>query len=204
MVLNCGIYGPWLVCGNFNNPLNPEDRVGSTVSWSKIKGFRHCLDMCGLLDIKSSGCYFTWNNKQDGELRVMCKLDRMLGNYAWMDKFCDYVAQFCPEGLFDHSPVILVSSHDIGVKKKSFRYFNMWSFAEDFLDIIKVNWSIPISSVPMFQIVYKLRRLKGLLKTLNKEKFGDIGNADHVAYQNLLECQKKLQEHLDDLINATN
>ncbi|KAL2894993.1 Ethanolamine ammonia-lyase light chain [Bienertia sinuspersici] len=77
----------WLVCGDSNNPLSPDDRLGSPVSWSEIQGFQSCLDFCGLSDIPSLGCYFTWNNKQVGVYRVCCKLDRMLGNDEWMASF---------------------------------------------------------------------------------------------------------------------
>lgn len=174
MALSSSIKNPWLVCGDFNNPLSPGDRIGSNVSWSEIEGFRHCVDVCGLFDLKSSGCFFTWNNKQYGDQRVLCKLDRMLANDDWIAQFPDSVAHFLPEGLFDHSPMVLTTTLNSGIRRKPFRYFNMWSLAEYFVEKVKESWSSSIVGVPMYQVISKLKRLKNVLRSINKEKFDGI------------------------------
>lgn len=139
-MISSGVKGPWLVCGDFNNPLSPKERIGSPVLWSEIEGFKHCVDSCGLFDIKSIGFYFTWNNKQDGASRVMCKLDRMMGNDAWMDLYGDSIANFLSKGLFDHSPAVLATSKLSGVKRKPFRYFNICSLVENFIELVKTSY----------------------------------------------------------------
>lgn len=116
--IGSSMLNPWLVCGDFNNPLSTEDRVGSNVSWAEIEGFRNCVELCGLFDLKSAGSFFTWSNKQGGDKRVLCKLDRMLGNDDWFSMFPDSVAHFHNEVLLDHTPAVLVSSN-ISISKKS-------------------------------------------------------------------------------------
>lgn len=37
-----------------------------------------------MVDIKGSCQICTWSNKQEGENGVYCKLDRVVGNEAWM------------------------------------------------------------------------------------------------------------------------
>ena len=61
---------PWLVCGDFNCLLHTDERIGSLVREGEIQEFRACVDDCHITDIKSSGNFFTWNNKQQGEARV--------------------------------------------------------------------------------------------------------------------------------------
>lgn len=63
------------------------------------------------MDTKIVGCFFTWNNKQGEDHRVICKLDKMLANDDWFMKFPDSIAHFHPEGVFDHSPFVGYSWH---------------------------------------------------------------------------------------------
>lgn len=69
------IQGPWAVMGDFNNVLNVEERVGSKVTVAEIRDFKYCVEICQLQDLKSSGSYYTWTNKQQGEERVVSKID---------------------------------------------------------------------------------------------------------------------------------
>lgn len=69
--------------------------------------FRRCVTHCGLDDIKANGCFYTWNNKQQGSDRVFSKLDRVMGNEKWRDKFNTAQAMFMNEGIFDHTPALV-------------------------------------------------------------------------------------------------
>lgn len=69
-IISGTIIGAWLLNGDFNNPLNYEERIGSVIRWTDIKYFRNCIEACALMDMKSSGATFTWNNKQEGEARI--------------------------------------------------------------------------------------------------------------------------------------
>lgn len=60
--------------------LNGEERIGTVLRDYEIVPFRRCVSKCGLDDIKSTGCFYAWNNKQGGEHRVYCKIDRALCN----------------------------------------------------------------------------------------------------------------------------
>ncbi|XP_074315553.1 uncharacterized protein LOC141651754 [Silene latifolia] len=59
-------------------------------------------------------------------------------------------------------------------RANSFKYFNMWSDAPNFLDTVKSYWNQQIDGTKMFGVVKKLKALKGGLKTLNKECFSDV------------------------------
>lgn len=63
-----GINGPWILMGDFNCVLHTGKRVGSPVRLSEIQESQTCVNKCGLEDFKSSGNFYTWNNKQQGDI----------------------------------------------------------------------------------------------------------------------------------------
>lgn len=54
------------------------------------------------MDMHSTGCVFTWSNKQEGEAQVFTKIDRVMINQAWVDAMPHSTAIFLPEGIMDH------------------------------------------------------------------------------------------------------
>lgn len=107
----------WLVVGDFNDILAMEERIGRRKHRRLSTSFLKCVNSCGLEDMKSSGCYYTWNNKQQGEARVCSKIDRTLVNKAWCDTFVNVGTVFLPEGNFDHSPILVTFYPDMGYKE---------------------------------------------------------------------------------------
>lgn len=56
---------PWVVVGDFNEPLLNKDKFGGrVVSVNRSLLFKECLDICGMIDIGFSGPRFTWTNKK--------------------------------------------------------------------------------------------------------------------------------------------
>lgn len=53
---------------------------------------------CGWQDIKSSGNFYTWNNKQHTCVRVVSKLDRIMATQAWQYNFPSAEVAFHLEG----------------------------------------------------------------------------------------------------------
>ncbi|XP_074305769.1 uncharacterized protein LOC141640990 [Silene latifolia] len=80
----------------------------------------------------------------------------------------------------------------------SFKYFNMWSDAPNFIDTVKSYWSQQIDGTKMFRVVKKLKALKGGLKNLNKECFSDIELNASKASHTLEEIQLQLQDNYDN------
>lgn len=135
--LEMRVKGAWFVGGDFNNPLNFEDRLGSTIRWRDIEKFRNCVESCELLDMKHNGARFTWNNKQESQNRVFSKIDRTLVNMDWTSVFPGAETSFLPEGLYDHCPALVKFLTQSKVTFKPFRYFNMWSSFHGFIERVK-------------------------------------------------------------------
>ncbi|XP_048502930.2 uncharacterized protein LOC125498714 [Beta vulgaris subsp. vulgaris] len=157
---------PWIIQGDFNALMCIEDRIGQSVRTREIVDMRTCMEDCHVRELKASGQFYTWNNKQEGLDRVFCKLDRVLGNDAWLDDWPLTEVTILAEGEFDHCPLLLKSYTD-HTKKKPFRFFNMWCKAESFHSTVRRICERRIDGTNMFQIVSKLKMLKQDLKQLN-------------------------------------
>ncbi|XP_062114807.1 uncharacterized protein LOC133827202 [Humulus lupulus] len=187
-----GLRDAWLILGDFNDILSPEERVGKRTKSCKSSAFRDCVEGCKLEDVKFSGCFFTWNNKQGKEDRIYSKIDRVMANQRWINRFPNAEAVFLTEGSFDHSPAMLSVYPEVQLGKKPFRFFRMWQNLDGFQQCLN-SWKIPILGTPMYQLVSKLKRLKCELKELNKNGVGDIQAADRQANEAMMHWQQMLQ-----------
>lgn len=71
------IKGAWAIMGDFNCMLNTNERIRTPVKLAELRDFRNCVVECEFQDLKSSGSFFTWNNKQRGDDRVWSKIDSL-------------------------------------------------------------------------------------------------------------------------------
>ncbi|XP_062103449.1 uncharacterized protein LOC133814518 [Humulus lupulus] len=175
--LALSIADPWMLIGDFNEILSHHERIGKKVTAKLSISFQECLSLCYLEDLKFSGCFYTWNNKQKAEEKIYSKIDRVVVNSQWIDYFPKSEAVFLPEGLFDHSPILVHFYLEFAMEKKPFRYFRMWKEAPSYAVKIHTSWNIPVVGTEMFQVVSKLKRLKQVLLGINREGFSDIQQA---------------------------
>lgn len=66
--------------GNFSALSSIVDRIGAPVKHAEITPMLECINYCDIMDVKATGRYFTWNNKQDGDHRMFSRIDRVLAN----------------------------------------------------------------------------------------------------------------------------
>lgn len=194
------IRGPWFVGGDFNCPLNFEDRIGSKVRLTEIRPFRECVEECELYDMKNNGTMFTWNNKQEGKVRVFSKIDHALVNMEWISAFPSVETFFLPKGDFDHCPTLVKFLTNTTMGNKPFKYFNMWSSAPDFAEKIDKSWKEPLWGTPMFCVMNKLKRLKPVLKELNKGRMNQIEKSVVETETKLAMLQGEIQGNPHNLV----
>ncbi|KAL9227740.1 hypothetical protein vseg_003392 [Gypsophila vaccaria] len=124
--------GSWIWCGDFNAVCSPKDKISAHVQLGEIKPFLDCLRGCGMKEMKSTGAYYTWTNKQEAEARVFSNIDWVVQNDDVMLYFRKAYAHFLPEGVFDHCPCLITLWDAGGHSPRAFKYFNMWSMATKF------------------------------------------------------------------------
>ncbi|XP_074301572.1 uncharacterized protein LOC141632972 [Silene latifolia] len=196
--------GPWIVLGDFNNVLYANERLGKAVSDEEMLPFQSTVARCDLQDMKTSGAFFTWNNKQPSETRIFSMIDRVLVNSDWLALWSDWMAHYQPEGTFDHCPCIVSWGESCKGRKRYFKFFNMWSKVEEFGELVKENWQMQINGTPMYIMARKLKMLKPCLRSLNRGLFSDIERNADVAFNLLIDCQLQLQKHPTNVVLMDN
>ncbi|XP_010484758.1 PREDICTED: uncharacterized protein LOC104763036 [Camelina sativa] len=159
---------PWVVMGDFNQTLNPaEHSSGGTRIKKGMEEFHDCLSYANLQDLTIRGNQFTWWNNQ--ELNPIAKnLDRVLINDEWMIK----QEAAWSSTLYDF-PFPL---HDDEFLP---RLLNYWHTADSY-------------GTAQFNLVTRLKELKGIIRDLNKEKFLGLENHTRDAQESLHQCQDLL------------
>lgn len=70
-----------------------------------MEEFQECLLDCGLDDLETRGVFLSWTNGRP-EDPILRKLDRVMSNDIWRQRFPDVVAVFEAPGDSDHSRVL--------------------------------------------------------------------------------------------------
>ncbi|XP_074301052.1 uncharacterized protein LOC141632401 [Silene latifolia] len=95
--------------------------------------------------------------------------------------------------IFYHTPCVLQAFDDKDKKRRSFKYYNMWSQAENFKLCVQSNWKGKWFGTKMYILTRQLKNLKCRLRKLNKESFADIENNFHRAKMHLEYIQDRLR-----------
>ncbi|XP_020258480.1 uncharacterized protein LOC109834874 [Asparagus officinalis] len=122
---------PWLLCGDFNAMNTKDEKLGgTTLTEADTLDFNQFIDNCQLTHLKTIGCFFTWNNKQDAATRVLSRLDRALVNDQWINTYNSSQAEFLLLSFSDHSPALVTIFKDqlkllkIALKDLNRRHFS--------------------------------------------------------------------------------
>lgn len=86
--------GPWMMCGDFNEILNPNEKWGGR--WRSARSLRNFKDMincCNMKDMKFTGNQFSWVGRRQKETIESC-LDIVFINSDWQALYSVYEADF--------------------------------------------------------------------------------------------------------------
>ncbi|KAL8463817.1 hypothetical protein ACS0TY_033675 [Phlomoides rotata] len=130
--------------------------------------FNNFIEGYDLVEIPLVGRKFTWY-RPDG----MCKskLDRLLENSNWLNKWPDVILKGGRRSLSDHVPIYIEGcKKDLG--PKLFKFFNQWIQHPSYKDLIERVWSTSnIKGWGGYVMKEKLKELKTELKTWSREIF---------------------------------
>lgn len=132
---------PWVVIGDLNEVLgNDEKEGGNLISWSRTRFLREFMDSNSLFDLGFRGCKFTWQNQHvDGTL-IKSRLDRGLGNEAWLRQWPNSSVIHCPRMGSDYALIILSLTPTPPRHKKRFKFEARWSEDPKCASVIENAW----------------------------------------------------------------
>nr|GEV65898.1 hypothetical protein [Tanacetum cinerariifolium] len=104
-----------------------------------------------------------------------------------------YIGEFLPFVISDHSPVVVTIPKGLKMKKRSFIFVNYIADKEEFVDCVGQVWETEIIGCHMYKVVQKLKRLKKPLNRLNW-KNGNLSEKVTNLKEKLTNAQAKMKK----------
>ncbi|GKD52859.1 metallophosphoesterase 1-like protein isoform X1, partial [Tanacetum coccineum] len=139
---------PWFLMGDFNVTLDVEEHsAGGSKINEDMHDFKDCINDIKVEDINSCGMFYTWiKSPSMPAISILKKLDRVMINTEFLDKYGDAYARFLPFLISDHSHVMLHIPNSLDKNKKSFRFSNFVANKPDFLEVVKKEWKLEVEA----------------------------------------------------------
>ena len=162
----------WCVGGDFNVVRWLNEKSSGTRPTRSMLRFNNLIEEMDLVDIPFRNGRFSWS--RSGVRPTASKIDRFLLSKPWMEFFREVSVERLPRTTSDHFPIILkMGAHSWG--PIPFRFENAWLDHHLFFKNIENWWgSLEADGWPIFSSMEKLKGLKAILKSWNKETFGNI------------------------------
>ncbi|GJS99190.1 RNA-directed DNA polymerase, eukaryota, reverse transcriptase zinc-binding domain protein [Tanacetum coccineum] len=129
--------------------------------------FQECNADIEVGDILSVGFHFTWTKSlRNPNCRTLKKLDRIMINEAFLEKFPQAHSLFLPYVISDHSLVVLHFPNVMPKCRKAFRFSNSITEKKEFLPNVKEEWEKDIEGYMMYRVAKKMNLLKPKLNQL--------------------------------------
>ncbi|CAE6215989.1 unnamed protein product [Arabidopsis arenosa] len=161
-LIKAGLYQnkPRVVLGDFNEIKSNSEKLGGAQrpEW-QFANFRRMLRVAGLHDLKTYGGIYTWiGNRSSGTIKS--RLDRVVANADWKDKFPRAFAQLLEWIGSDHRPLLLHTENSKWRGKKLFRYDNRWRLFPEAHSALQDTWNQKCSMLPPTQFNEALKRCR--------------------------------------------
>lgn len=168
---------PWMVCGDFNEILDPRETSNSSIitSTRAMREFGSCLSDIGVFDLSSQGPKYTWSNHRPSD-PIGKKIDRCLVNDLWQLSYPKGFCSFEPPEFSDHTPChIRLTSTRPSFGTRPFMFPSYLIKLPSFVPTIKECWlQIGGPAGNLTALCFKLKQLKAPIKSLCKENFSQI------------------------------
>ncbi|XP_058775885.1 uncharacterized protein LOC131650179 [Vicia villosa] len=160
-----GIDGPWMCMGDFNNVVCAMDRIGGrSVQENEYIELTDMMKDADLHEKESQGDHFTWSKKHSLGT-IYTRIDRVIGNMDWHQKFVNYILYIMELGVSDHSLLFLKKNlQQRNMRNYPFKFPNAVVTTEGFLQAIEENWNTPMEGNVMYVAWKKIRRLQPIIK----------------------------------------
>jgi len=122
--------GPWIMIGDFNEVRNYREVSGGDFNLSRTNLLSQMMDACGVMDLDTIGCLFTWRrNSQYGD-HISKKLDRCLADVNWRLAFPHFLAELLPTHDSDHNLILMSCMKAVRVGGLRFFTFKQLGFIQ--------------------------------------------------------------------------
>ncbi|KAL0439659.1 UNVERIFIED_CONTAM: hypothetical protein Slati_2448900 [Sesamum latifolium] len=161
---------PWLVGGDFNVVFYDSEVCGlAGDTHLAMEEFWDCIMTTGLVTLLMQGELFTWHNCSTDSRSLWKRLDRILSNDRWLERWPNsYYLSLTPWTL-DHPPLVIRGDHT-PLPAGMFWFDNYLAQATGFLDTVQNIWRHNIVATTMFSVTRKLKALKPVFRQQRRSK----------------------------------
>ncbi|KAK4382597.1 hypothetical protein Sango_2856800 [Sesamum angolense] len=164
---------PWLVGGDFNAVLDMSEVSGASRDIRvAMNEFNDCILQTGLLSLPMQGERFTWHNCSLDGRSLWKRLDRLLVNDVWMERWPNLYYTCLTPRTSDHSPMVLKGDYR-NMQVSLFHFDNYLALSPGFLASVQSIWRHPVVGTPMYSVTQKLKALKPVFRQQRRSK-GDL------------------------------
>ncbi|KAG7534372.1 Endonuclease/exonuclease/phosphatase superfamily [Arabidopsis thaliana x Arabidopsis arenosa] len=189
------ITDPLLVGGDFNTIVRIDERMGGSGGLSPDSlAFGEWINDLSLIDMGFKGHKFTWRRGREVNTFVAKRLDRVLCSADMRLKYQEATVTHLPLFSSDHAPlhIQLCPEGRKDPSRRPFRFEAAWMKHESFKALLEASWDNTLTTQAA------LEKLRILLKSWNKEVFGDVQRRK----EKLMNEIKVIQDLLE--VNQTN
>ncbi|KAJ9535250.1 hypothetical protein OSB04_un001655, partial [Centaurea solstitialis] len=149
---------PWVILGDFNATLNPDDSVGGCARRDmRMEEFVECVNALNVFDVRFHGSFYTWSQKPRSGLGIRKKLDRVRC-------LSDSTARFLPGGVSDHSAYVFLLDKGSRKRRPQFRLIIFYRVKEIFSRWWEQVWQIPVQGSYAYVLLQRMKKLKTQLR----------------------------------------
>ncbi|XP_050245887.1 uncharacterized protein LOC126693795 [Quercus robur] len=161
---------PWIIAGDFNEPLVDEDKYGGRpVSISRSLLFKECLDKCSMVDMGFNGSKYTWTNRREISSLIQERLDRFFMNPSWCLLYPNAKVTHLTRCHSDHCPVLMETNpRGQMFLNRPFKFQSFWLSDPSFPFVVNQAWRQPRKLMEAIDSFAKQATL------WNKNHFGNI------------------------------
>ncbi|KAL0445116.1 UNVERIFIED_CONTAM: hypothetical protein Slati_2234300 [Sesamum latifolium] len=145
-----------------------------------------------LINLPMQGLLFTWHNCSDDNGSLWKRLDRILVNDRWLDRWSSAAYTSLPPRTFDHSPLVLYGNPCMS-DGNIFQFDNYLAASPNFIPSVNNVWRHNIVGTT----TRKLKALKQVFQTQMRNK-GDLSLNVKLAAEFLSIAQTILQDAKHD------
>ncbi|KAL0455473.1 UNVERIFIED_CONTAM: hypothetical protein Slati_0886500 [Sesamum latifolium] len=109
------------------------------------------------------GDLYTWHNRSTGDRSLWKRLDRMLANDRWLDRWPETYYYSLSPRTSDHAPLVIRGD----VRRspvRIFRFDNYLASSSHFLPTVQQVWGRSVVGTAMYSVTRKLKALKPVFR----------------------------------------
>ncbi|XP_058726489.1 uncharacterized protein LOC131597842 [Vicia villosa] len=183
---------------DFNNVITSQGRIGgNSVTVVEHRDLVHMMNISGLYEADTRGGNFTWSKNRRNDV-IYSRIDHMLGNMDWFQKYSEAVLEILAPNIFDHAPIRIRTDQQTSQRRYMFKFLNCITQDPSYTQVVQESWKNRIHGTVMHIFWSKLRRLHPTLKPLIK-KSTNIQIQIQQAGHELMQAQEHLTNDLFDV-----